>query len=57
MSDLDKYYQSMKEKSEILLTGFLTKDVKLIREKSEGLGLSFVSHKNKDQWNLLHFIK
>ena len=57
LSDLDKYYQSMKEKSEILLTGFLTKDVKLIREKSEGLGLSFVSHKNKDQWNLLHFIK
>lgn len=57
LSDLDKYYQSMKEKSEILLTGFLTKDVKLIREKSEGLGLSFVSHKNKDQWNLLRFIK
>ena len=57
LSDLDKYYQSMKEKSEILLSGFLTKDVKLIREKSEGLGLSFVSHKNKDQWNLLHFIK
>jgi len=57
LSDLDKYYQSMKEKSEILLSGFLSKDVKLIREKSEGLGLSFISHKNKDQWNLLHFIK
>ena len=47
----------MKEKSDILLSGFLSKDVKLIREKSEGLGLSFISHKNKDQWNLLHFIK
>ena len=57
LSDLDKYFQSMKEKSEILLSGFLSKDVKLIREKSEGLGLSFISHKNKDQWNLLHFIK
>ena len=57
LSDLDKYFQSMKEKSDILLSGFLSKDVKLIREKSEGLGLSFISHKNKDQWNLLHFIK
>jgi len=57
LSDLDKYFQSMKEKSDILLSGFLPKDIKLIREKSESLGLSFISHKNKDQWNLLHFIK
>ncbi len=57
LSDLGKYYQSMKEKSEILLSGFLSNDVKLIREKSEDLGLSFISHKNKDKWNLLHFIK
>tara|TARA_B100000683_G_scaffold243322_1_gene252670 strand:- start:14808 stop:15632 length:825 start_codon:yes stop_codon:yes gene_type:complete len=57
LSDLDRYYQSMKENSEILLSGFLSDDVKLIREKAESLGLSLVSHKNKNKWNLLHFIK
>ena len=47
----------MKENSDLLLSGFLSNDVKLIREKAEGLGLSLVSHKNKDKWNLLHFTK
>ena len=57
LSDLDKYYHLMKENSDLLLSGFLSNDVKLIREKAESLGLSLVSHKNKDKWNLLHFIK
>ena len=56
LSDLDKYYHLMKENSDLLLSGFLSNDVKLIREKAESLGLSLVSHKNKDKWNLLHFI-
>ena len=57
LSDLDKYYHLMKENSDLLLSGFLSNNVKLIREKAESLGLSLVSHKNKDKWNLLHFIK
>ena len=57
LSDLDKYYHLMKENSDLLLSGFLSNDVKLIREKAESLGLSLVSHKNKDKWNLIHFIK
>ena len=27
----------------------------IIREKSEMLNLKFISHKNKNKWNLLHF--
>jgi len=27
----------------------------IIREKSERLNLKFISHKNKNKWNLLHF--
>ena len=55
--DIDKYYKSMKENSDLILSGFLSDDVTLIREKAESLGLSLVSQKNKDKWNLLHFIK
>ena len=41
LSDLDKYYHLMKENSDLLLSGFLSNDVKLIREKAESLGLCF----------------
>ena len=27
----------------------------IIREKFERLNLKFISHKNKNKWNLLHF--
>ena len=27
----------------------------IIREKSERLNLKFISHKNKNKWNSLHF--
>lgn len=29
----------------------------ITREKSESLNLKFISHKNKNKWNLLHFRK
>ncbi len=55
LSDIDKYIDAMNNKSDILLSGFLLSDVEIIREKAESLGLSFISHKNKNKWNLLHF--
>jgi hypothetical protein len=30
-------------------------EFEIIREKSEELKLKFISHKNKNRWNLLHF--
>ena len=57
LTDLEKYIANMNENSDLLLSGFLSEDVKIIREKSESLGLQFVSHKNKNKWNLLHFRK
>ena len=55
LSDIDKYIYAMNKKSDILLSGFLLNDVEIIREKAESLGLSYISHKNKNKWNLLHF--
>ena len=55
LSDIDKYIDAMNMNSDILFSGFLSEDVELIREKAESLGLSFVSHKIKNKWNLLHF--
>ena len=55
LEDISKYIDSMNENSNLLLSGFLSEDVIIIRDKVESLGLSFVSHKNKNKWNLLHF--
>jgi len=30
-------------------------EFEIIREKFEKLNLKFISHKNKNKWNLLHF--
>ena len=30
-------------------------EFEIIRGKSERLNLKFISHKNKNKWNLLHF--
>ena len=55
LGDINKYIDSMNRNSDLLLSGFLSEDVVIIRDKVESLGLSFVSHKNKNKWNLLHF--
>lgn len=55
LEDISKYIDSMNENSDLLLSGFLSEDVIIIRDKAESLGLSFVSHKNKNKWNFLHF--
>jgi ribosomal protein L11 methyltransferase len=55
LEDISKYIDSLNDNSDLLLSGFLSEDVIIIRDKVESLGLSFVSHKNKNKWNLLHF--
>ena len=55
LEDINKYIDAMNRNSDLLLSGFLSEDVVIIRDKVESLGLSFVSHKNKNKWNLLHF--
>ena len=55
LEDISIYIDSLNENSDLLLSGFLSEDVIIIRDKVESLGLSFVSHKNKNKWNLLHF--
>ena len=57
LQDIPIYVDSLLTKGELLLSGFLNEDVELIRSEVEKLGLQFVSHKNKNKWNLLHFKK
>ena len=55
LSDINKYIDLMNNDATLLLSGFLLEDVQIIRKKSKSLNLNFISHKNKNKWNLLHF--
>ena len=55
LSDINKYIDLMNHDADLLLSGFLLEDVQVIRNKSESFNLNFISHKNKNKWNLLHF--
>ena len=57
LEDLALYVQSMQIKSEIILSGFLEKDIPLILKKSKQLGLDKVVSKNKNEWYMLHLKK
>ena len=50
-----KLSSSFSEKENIVDAGLNEIEFEIIREKSERLNLKFISHKNKNKWNSLHF--
>ena len=55
LQDIKHYVTALNDNnSEILLSGFLKKDIPLILDKSEQLGLQLVCSKNKNKWQMLH---
>ena len=57
LSQLDRYLECMNDNSDLILSGFLFNDINIIREKSDSLGLRYLSLKNIIKWSLLHFSK
>ena len=57
LQDIATYVKAMNAKSEIIFSGFLKKDIPLILEKSEQLGLELVVSKHKNKWQMLHLKK
>jgi len=57
LSQMNKYKELMDVNSDILLSGFVNDDTKLIFNKAKNLGLKLINKKNKKEWNLLHLKK
>ncbi|PZD78041.1 50S ribosomal protein L11 methyltransferase [Mesonia sp. K7] len=55
--DLPTYVKTLTEKGEVYLSGFYQEDLPIIREKCESLGLSYQSHKEKENWVAAKFVK
>ena len=54
LDDLEIYVNAMGNTAVLLLSGFLKKDIPLILEKTEQLGLELVVVKNKNKWQSLY---
>lgn len=54
LADIHKYVRAMRPKSDIILSGFLKQDVKIILNKIKQLKFNLVASKNKNKWQMLH---
>lgn len=54
LADIQKYTRAMHPKSDIILSGFLKQDVKIILNKIKQLKFNLVASKNKNKWQMLH---
>ena len=55
--DIPAYVQNIKDGGDLVLSGFYTEDIPLIREVAEDCGMVFESEMVKNNWTGLRFIK
>ena len=56
LADMDRYAACMHPGSELFMSGFYVQDIPAIREKAESLGMSFVHHREKNNWAAVKFV-
>jgi ribosomal protein L11 methyltransferase len=56
LADMDRYAACMHKGSELYMSGFYVQDIAVIQEKAESLGLTFVHHREKNNWAAVKFV-
>ncbi|MGL5937198.1 MAG: 50S ribosomal protein L11 methyltransferase [Phocaeicola sp.] len=56
LADMEKYAARMHQGSELFMSGFYVEDIPAIREKAESLGMTFLHHREKNNWAAVKFI-
>ena len=56
LADMDRYAACMQKGSELFMSGFYVQDIPAIREKAESLGMTFVHHREKNNWAAVKFV-
>lgn len=57
VADMPAYVADMKAGATLLMSGFYEEDVPVIRERAESLGLTYVKHRNRNNWVVIKFSK
>ena len=55
LADMDKYAACMHSGSELYMSGFYIEDIPFIRKKAESLGMTFIHHREKNNWAAVKF--
>ncbi len=55
LQDIPAFYSAMHKGSRMILSGFYLEDIPIIRGKAEALGLTFIEHREKDNWASILF--
>ena len=56
LADMDRYAACMHIGSELFMSGFYVQDIPAIQEKAESLGMTFIHHREKNNWAAVKFI-
>ena len=56
LADMAQYAACMHKGSELYMSGFYVQDIPAIQEKAESLGMTFVHHREKNNWAAVKFI-
>ena len=56
LADMAQYAACMHSGSELYMSGFYVKDIPVIQEKAESLGMEFIHHREKNNWAAVKFI-
>lgn len=56
LADMAQYAACMHQGSELYMSGFYVQDILVIQEKAESLGMTFVHHREKNNWAAVKFI-
>ncbi len=57
LDDMDKYIKVLNKNGELIMSGFYSKDLPLIKNKAKELGMKYISHKTNLNWVAVKFIK
>jgi len=55
LADMQHYVADMNPGAHLLMSGFYEEDVPSIRSCAEALGLTYVAHRNRNNWVVIHF--
>ena len=57
LNDMHYYIDHLEAGGNLIMSGFYTQDLKLIRDEAERLGLKYISHKEDNNWVAVKFKK
>jgi ribosomal protein L11 methyltransferase len=57
LEDIPRYCSSLRAGGTLLLSGFYTEDLALIRDTAEGAGLHYLRHRTENNWVAAKFVK